>query len=46
MAKGRQTIKLKVHKGSDIKAAAKTSLGGSGSYHTFIKAKVHKDKKK
>lgn len=44
MAKAHQVIKTKVHKGSNIKALASTSLGGSGKYKTTIKAKVHKKK--
>jgi len=44
MAKAHQVIKKKVHKGSDLKAVAVTSLGGSGKYKTTIKAKVHKKK--
>lgn len=44
MAKAHQTIKTKVHKGSNINTIAKTNLGGSGTYKTTIKAKVHKKK--
>lgn len=46
MAKGRQTIKMHVHKGDGLKVAAQTKLGGSGSYHTVVKAKVHKQQNK
>ena len=44
MARARQVIKKKIHKGSDLKAIAATSLGGPGKYKTTIKAKVHKKK--
>lgn len=46
MARGRQTIKMKVHKGSGLQVAASTSLGSKGHYKTVVKAKVHKSNKK
>lgn len=45
MARSRQVIKVKAHKGNGLNVAAQTKLGGSGKYHTVVKAKVHKQKK-
>lgn len=46
MPKARQTIKIKVHKGSEIpKLASQVSVkGNNASAKTVIKAKVHKKK--